>query len=122
MSSSNARFQLTLPLHDFQQIKNLRSTPTLFCFNKKQLPMYNIFFHKKLYLILGSTHAGGRETKSLPSTFAPGLPLTANLFVTTADGKHIGQTHHMFLRFPNLRIFFTFFFSYFFDYEIEFSN
>ena len=77
-------------------------------FNKLKISAsLQLFFdcnkNKLFNLILGSTHAGGRETKSLPSTFAPGLPLTANLFVTTTDGKHIGQAHHMFSRFPNLR-------------------
>ena len=97
-------------MHDFQQIKSLCFTPTIFLILIKNTISYISLIKKTFYLILGSTHAGGRETKSLPSTFAPGLPLTANLFVTTADGKHIGQSHHMLSRFPNLRIFFQVFF------------
>ena len=36
----------------------------------------------------------GTGLKKLPSSFAPGLPLQANLFVVTQDGKHIVSGGH----------------------------
>ena len=37
---------------------------------------------------------GQNSLKKLPSTFAPGLPLTSQLFVVTQDGKHIVSGGH----------------------------
>ena len=44
------------------------------------------------YLFSGVNSAN--QTKLLPSTFAPGLNLNANLFVATSDGKHIVSGGH----------------------------
>lgn len=48
----------------------------------------------KIFFPLGSTNTNSLQTKLLPSTFAPGLLLSANLFVATPDGKHIVSGGH----------------------------
>ena len=43
---------------------------------------------------VGSSNSSSTPRRVLPSTFAPGLNLTANLFVVTSDGKYIVSGGH----------------------------